>query len=212
MLKRMTSDSFNDRPLDDLLSAAKAGDAEAREKLLAESRSYLGVIAGARMEPWMRAKFDASDLIQQTLVEAHEALEQFDGDNEAAWKAWLKKMMQHNVQDAVRHYKQADKRDIRRERRADASNDDGQRMQIAGDDPTSSRLAANEERDQELLLAVAALPEDYRRVLTLRTVEKRPFDEVAATMERTVPATQMLWTRAVRKLEEALRDRSELAD
>lgn len=198
--------------LNDLLAAAKAGDATARDRLLAESRSYLGTLASAKMEPWMRAKFDASDLIQQTMIEAHEALEQFDGDSEAAWKAWLKKMMQHNVQDAVRHYKQADKRDVRRERRADRSTDDGQRMQIAADDPTASRLAANEERDGQLLQAVAALPEDYRQVLTLRTIEKRPFEEVAETMGRSVPATQMLWTRAVRKLEESLRDRSELAD
>lgn len=203
----MDSDTLNN-----LIAAAKSGDSTARDRLLAESRSYLGTLAQARIEPWMKAKFDASDLIQQTMIEAHEALDQFDGDSEAAWKAWLKKMMQHNVQDAVRHYKQADKRDVRRERRADVSNDDGQRMQIAGDDPTASRLAANEERDSELLQAVAALPEDYRRVLVLRTIEKRSFEEVAEQMDRSVPATQMLWTRAVRKLEESLRDRSELAD
>lgn len=203
---------MEDNALNDLLAAAKAGDESARDRLLTESRGYLGNLAQSKIEPWMRAKFDASDLIQQTLIEAHQGLEQFEGDSEAAWKAWLKKMMQHNVQDAVRHYKQADKRDVRRERRADASRDDGPRMQIAGDDPTASRLAANEERDTELLQAVAALADDYREVLTLRTIQKKPFEDVAAEMGRSVPATQMLWTRAVRKLEESLRDRSELAD
>ena len=196
--------------IEELLAAARGGDAAARDRLLAQSRSYLHVLADARMEPWMRAKFDSSDLIQQTMVEAHEGLERFDGDGEAAWKAWLKKMLQHNVVDAARHYKEADKRDVRRERSADASA--APAGGLSGDDPTASRLAADAERDAELMAAVAALPEDYRRVLTLRTIEQRPFGEVAETLGRSVPATQMLWTRAVRKLEESLRDRSELGD
>lgn len=196
--------------MEDLIAAARAGDAAARDRLLAESRSYLHVLADARMEPWMRSKFDASDLIQQTMVEAHEGLDRFDGDGEAAWKAWLKKTLQHNVVDAARHYKEADKRDVRRERSADAST--APAGGVAADDPTASRLAANAERDAELMNAVGALPEDYRRVLTLRTIEQRPFNEVAEALGRSVPATQMLWTRAVRKLEESLRDRSELGD
>lgn len=197
--------------IDALLSAARAGDAAARDALLAQSRGYLAVLAKARMEPWMRAKFDASDIVQQTLAEAHAGLDAFDGRGEAAWKAWLKKTLQHNVTDAARREK-ADKRDVRRERPADAGESSPMAAALPAADPTASRLAADAERDAELLAAVASLPEDYRRVLTLRTIEQRPFEEVAESLGRSVPATQMLWTRAVRKLEAALKDRSELAD
>ena len=194
--------------IDALLTAARGGDGAARDRLLAESRSYLAVLAKARMEPWMRAKFDASDIVQQTMLEAHEGFDAFDGHGEAAWKAWLKKSLQHNVADAARREK-AEKRDVRRQRPADAS--DGPPLPPA-DDATASRLTAHAERDTELLAAIASLPEDYRRVLTLRTIEQQPFEDVAATLGRSIPATQMLWTRAVRKLEATLKDRSELAD
>ena len=60
------------------------------------------------------------------------------------------------------------------------------------------------ERDLEIADSIAGLSEDHREVIVLRSLERLPFDEVARRMGRSRPAVQMLWTRAVRSLQEIL--------
>jgi RNA polymerase sigma-70 factor (ECF subfamily) len=54
--------------------------------------------------------------------------------------------------------------------------------------------------------AVSRLPEDYQEVVILRNLQQLPFDEVAERMGRSRPAAQMLWMRAIRKLQEILEE------
>lgn len=193
-----------------LLAAARGGDADAVERLLAASRSYLNVLADVQMEPWMGAKFDASDIVQQSLIDAHAGVGAFDGDTEGQWKAYLKKVLNHNLQDVVRRYKATEKRDVRRERNVEFA--DGSSRPLPATDPTPSRLTADAERDLELAAAIDSLPPDYREVIVARNLRKEPFAAIAERLGRSEAATQMLWTRAVRKLEGVLQGRSELAD
>ena len=60
------------------------------------------------------------------------------------------------------------------------------------------------EREFQVADALTRLPEDYQEVIVLRNLERLPFEEVAQRMGRSRPATQMLWMRAVRKLQEEL--------
>src|SRR3954454_5583431 len=62
-----------------LLARGRGGGAGARDRLFAHCRDYLGLAARARVEPWLRAKVDASDLVQQTLLEAHRGFGRFQG-------------------------------------------------------------------------------------------------------------------------------------
>ena len=196
--------------LDDLIAEARGGDADAVDRLLASSRSYLAVLAAARVQPWMKAKLDASDIVQQTLCDAHAGLGAFNGQTEGQWKAYLKKILQNNVQDVIRQYRGAAKRDVSRERGVEF--DDGSARPIAGRDETPSRITADEERDLELATAIDNLPEDYREVVIARNIRKEPFAEIAERLGRSEAATQMLWTRAIRRLQADLQGRSELAD
>src|SRR2546423_6289674 len=89
----------------DLLAQARAGDGPARERLFARCRDYLGFAARARVEGWLQAKVDTSDLIQQTLLEAHRGFGRFQGGTEAEWLAWLRRILDHNAADFVRRYR-----------------------------------------------------------------------------------------------------------
>ena len=110
-----SSSTGNDSLVAALLDRAREGDAQAEERLLAMCRNYLSVIARQQIGSWLRPKVDASDLVQQTLLEAHRGLPQFAGRSREEWFAWLRQILARNAVDFVRHYQQAEKRCVGRE-------------------------------------------------------------------------------------------------
>jgi RNA polymerase sigma-70 factor (ECF subfamily) len=191
----------------ELLSRARAGDDSARERLFASCRSYVHLIARAQVGTSLQAKVDASDVVQQTLLEAHLALAQFHGSTEEEWLAWLRKILSRNTADFVRQYRGTQKRELRREISMDRplANDSGSaRWEPAGPQESPSVLAMQKERELQLADAVSRLAADYQEVIVLRNLERLPFDEVARRMGRSRPAVQMLWMRAIQKLQAEL--------
>ncbi|MBV8881889.1 MAG: RNA polymerase subunit sigma-70, partial [Planctomycetaceae bacterium] len=85
-------------------------------------REYLRLLARLQFEPRLRAKLDASDIVQGTLLEAHQSRGQFRGSTEAELMAWLRKILSRNLADAVKEYGRA-KRDAGRERSMEAEVD-----------------------------------------------------------------------------------------
>lgn len=199
-------------PVVDLLRRARGGDDAARDELFEKCRTYVAVVARTRLESWLRAKADASDLVQQTLLEAHRGLDRFRGSTEAEWLAWLRQILNHNAADLVRRNKGTGERRGRREIPLDLQVDDSRRFVREPSDPgeSPSQIVLRREREIEVANAVSSLPQDYQDVIQLRNLQRLPFDEVAERMGRSRPATQMLWMRALRKLEETLADRSTL--
>ena len=193
-----------------LLARARAGDAVARDRLFAECRDYLGLAARARVEAWLRAKVDASDLVQQTLLEAHRGFGRFQGATEAEWLAWLRRILDHNAADFVRRYRGTGKRQVGKEvPLAGADSSVAGCPEPAADQESPSTAAARHEGELALTAALAKLSPDHREVIVLRNLQRLPFDEVAKRMERSRPAAQMLWMRAIHKLQETLTDSSQ---
>jgi RNA polymerase sigma-70 factor (ECF subfamily) len=199
--------SEDQAPLDDLLRRARQGDTPGREQLFAACRDYLGGMAHTQVESWLRAKVDASDLVQQTLFEAHRDFDRFQGATGAEWLAWLRRILTHNALDLVRQYHGTAKRQARREVGLRTAGDESALVGAA--EPASPEPSPSEQiiqRDDELRVAaaLAELTSDYRDVIVLRNLERLPFDEVARLMNRSRPAAQMLWMRAMKKLQETL--------
>ncbi len=206
----MTSSHRSDRSWSaTLIEQARLGDAEAREKLFRLSRSYLAVAARAQVETWLRVKVDASDVVQQTLLEAHQGFPKFQGSSEGEWLAWLRRILTNNLADMVRRYRTAAKRNVAREVSLQATRplDDSRpafEPQAHQSSPSQQLL-----QRENLLLVTAAMEQlsaDHREVIFLRNLMRLPFDEVARRMGRSRPAVQMLWMRAIRKLQQLLRD------
>lgn len=191
----------------ELLQKARAGDDAARDRLFVVCRNYVSIAARAEMASWLKAKVDASDLVQQTLLEAHRGLANFRGTTEGEWLGWLKRILVHNAADFVRRYHGVEKRCAGREVSL-AVADDSERIapQLSDGGPSPSQLVMQKELQLQVADAVARLPEDYQEVVILRNLQQLPFDEVAERMGRSRPAVQMLWTRAVRKLQEVLNE------
>jgi RNA polymerase sigma-70 factor (ECF subfamily) len=188
------------------LAAARAGDAAARDRLFGACRSFVATAARCHLQRRLQAKVDASDVVQQSLLEAHRGFDGFAGETPQEWLGWLKRIVAHNAYDAAKRYRGTAKRDAGREVPLAAHADASHGWHEQPIDPASSPSGRAIRWEQELLLAAAmeALDEDHREVLFLRNIERLPFEEVARRMGRSSGACRMLWMRAIAALKERL--------
>lgn len=195
------------RSISEVLEGARAGKPEDVDRLFAACRSYLGLVARAQVESWMKAKVDASDLVQQTLLEAHRDFARFEGRTEAEWLAWLRRILSHNAGDFIRRFRGSAKRQVQREVGIRRPGDDshlGGAPEPAAQVDSPSQALIRQEAELRVADALAELPADYQEVIMLRNLQRLEFNEVARLMGRSRPAVQMLWMRAIKKLQEVV--------
>ena len=165
-------------------------------------RSYLRLLANMQIDRRIRSKVDASDIVQQTLMQAHQAREQFRGDNDAQRAAWLRQILARNLIHATRDMTR-EKRDVRREKSIQASLDQSS-MRLEGllaADESSPSMKMN--RNEQVLLiakAVEELPEPQREALLMHYLEQKSLPEIAEAMDRTRGSVAGLVRRALESL------------
>jgi RNA polymerase sigma-70 factor (ECF subfamily) len=195
-----------------LLARARQANGEGLGALLELYRDYLGGLARARLGARLRAVVNPSDLVQQTFLEACRDFGRFEGTTGAQWRAWLRRILAHNLAALVEKHVQARKRDVRRQvsldRRPVAPGGSGADPGAALASPGSSPSAQARRHEASAVLAdrLARLPAADREVLRLRNLEGLAFEEVARRMGRTPGAVRVLWVRALDRLRLLLRD------
>jgi RNA polymerase sigma-70 factor (ECF subfamily) len=191
----------------DLLRRARAGDAEARGRLLEAYRGYLTLLARVQLGRALRAKVDPSDLVQEAFLEAHRDFEQFRGQTEAELLAWLRRMLATGLADQVRRYRGSRRRDPRLEEQLAAELDHSSQVldrALTALDHSPGARAARREEAVRLAGALERLPADYREVLVLRHFEGLTFPEVARRLDKTLDAVKNVWLRGLARLRRTL--------
>jgi RNA polymerase sigma-70 factor (ECF subfamily) len=181
--------------------------AEDYAKKLERCREYLRLLARLQLGPRLQGKFDASDVVQQTLLEAHAKRDQFSGDDEAAWMAWLRQVLAHNLADALRAFGQA-KRDVAREQSLeDAIHESSVRLEalLAAKQSTPSMRAERHEEAARLVEVLATLPEDNREALVMHYCQGMRLAEIARQLGRSPAAVAGLLKRGLKQLRSQLR-------
>jgi RNA polymerase sigma-70 factor (ECF subfamily) len=192
---------------DVLLREAQAGDATTLGRLLELYRRYLALLARVQIGQRLQGKVDASDLVQETFLEAHRNFPKFRGENEAQFVGWLRQILATRLADLLRRYLGTRGRDVRLERELEDALDCSSVLLagglIAGESSPSQQAAR---REQAVLLAdaLAQLPDDYREALVLRNLEGLTFPEVARRMGRSLDSVEKLWLRALARLRQVL--------
>jgi RNA polymerase sigma-70 factor (ECF subfamily) len=186
---------------------------DARDDLrsVEDYRNDLLLLVRLQMGPRLRAKVDASDVVQQAILHAHERRAQFRGATEGEWQAWLRTILANALSTIVRQYN-TQARNPRRERSLEAELDrSSSRLEglLAADLTSPSERVVRGEELLRLAHALAKLPDDQRRVVELHYVKGLAVAEVAQRIGRTRPAAVGLLFRGLKRLRELLREPGE---
>ncbi|MBL9121475.1 MAG: sigma-70 family RNA polymerase sigma factor [Phycisphaerae bacterium] len=189
-----------------LVAAAVGGDLEALSELLA----HVGpaVEAGLSIHRRWRGLLDPSDVMQVTYLEAFLAIRSFDKRSPGHFQAWLRRLAENNLQDAIRALS-------RRKRSAGppplsvttmASSDSREVLlaTLIATSSTPSRPVRRDEAFTRLEAAIARLPADYATVIRAHDLQGASIDAVAEQLGRSVGAIHMLRARALQRLADLL--------
>jgi RNA polymerase sigma-70 factor (ECF subfamily) len=179
---------------------------------LAKYRPYLLLLARMNLDQGLQGKLDASDVVQQTLLEAHRKRAQFRGQGEAEMAAWLRQMLAWAIADARRDHKRA-KRDVARERSLEATlhGSSSQLEALAAQQSSPSQRAIRHENMLRLAEALLQLPEDQRRAVELKHLQGLSVAEIARLLGRSDTAVGGLLRRGMTRLRELLQEREDEA-
>jgi RNA polymerase sigma-70 factor (ECF subfamily) len=201
--------SLPDSDPEALLRAARAGDRPALGQLLELYRDYLGLLARLQIGRRLQGKVDASDLVQETFLDAHRDFGRFRGSREEQLVSWLRQILAANLAMLVRRYRGTQRRDVRLERELEGELDASSRALdpglVASGSP--SQQAARREQAVVLANALGQLSDDHREVIILRHLEGLTFPQVAERMGRSVDGVKKLWTRGLVHLRRLLATR-----
>jgi RNA polymerase sigma-70 factor (ECF subfamily) len=187
------------------LPAAQTGSKEALGQMLEACRGYLLLIAGKELDPDLRAKGGASDLVQETLLEACRDFAQFQGNTEQELFGWLRRLLLNNLSNFARRYRDTAKRQTSAEVPLEGGHSSSNWAErLTGHDSTPSAQAMAHEQAQVVERALGGLPADYRQVILLRYQEELPFEEIGRLMGRSSNAAEKLWLRAIERLRQEL--------
>ena len=190
------------------MQQAKGGSMAAFGELLEGCRQYLLLVADRGLAADLQSKAGASDLVQETLMEAHQAFGRFEGNTEEELSAWLGKILRNNLANFQRRYRQTEMRQVVREISLEGNGfADGEEKLLEADTTSPSGKAIRKEDAGRVEQALERLPEDYHRVVILRHREERSFPEIGRLMDRSPDAARMLWWRAFERLADQLEGR-----
>jgi RNA polymerase sigma-70 factor (ECF subfamily) len=171
-------------------------------------RGYLHFFVRTKVDPRLQAKIDPSGIVQQTFLEAHQALSGFQGQTEEQKMAWLRRILANNLADEIRKL-QTGKRELGRERSLEgALEQSASRLEVwlQADQSSPSQKAEHHENELKLADALARLPEGQREALMLQHWQGWTVAEIGNHMGRSPEAVAGLIKRGLKQLRQMLRE------
>lgn len=174
-------------------------------------REYLCLLARAHLPPRHPSKIEASDIVQQTLLEAYEQRGTFRGQSDGELAVWLKQILVHNLADALRGGERA-KRDVRRERSLEVAIEDSfcrAEGWLAANEASPSQQAIRIEQLLNLAEGLAKLPDEQRDAVVLHHLQGWSLAQLAGHLQRSEASIAGLLRRGLKKLRELMEERGE---
>jgi RNA polymerase sigma-70 factor (ECF subfamily) len=164
-------------------------------------RPYLQIMAESQLFDRLKSKVDAADIVQQTLVQAYQARDQYRGQSSAERAAWLRTILNNVLLATAREFSRQ-RRDINREHSMQAIEQSSMHLTNLLIATTSSPSAAlhRQELANQLAHAMLALTSDQRQAVMLKYWEGLTLVEISQRLEKSTEAVAGLIFRAMQKL------------
>jgi RNA polymerase sigma-70 factor (ECF subfamily) len=198
----------NAEQTDQLLAQARQGDSKAIAELLANHREALRRMVGLRLDPVLARRVDASDIVQDVLIEANRRLPEYLDQPRMPFHLWLRHLARDQMIDAHRRHRQAKRRSLDREQSLFAAGADDSAVDLLGQllDPeqTPASAALRQELQARLEQAINRLSPDDREIILMRHHEQLSNQDVARALSLSEAAASMRYLRALRRLRKVL--------
>lgn len=191
---------------DRLLDRAQAGDLDALVQLLEATAPSVRAILEPKIGRKHRAMLSIDDVMQVTYMEAISRIGGFSGGGSRGFLAWMIRIAENNLIDAVRGLEAA-KRPNPSRRMENRSHEDSMvaMVEAIGVTVSTPSLAAHKGEVVSCIhQAVQKLPSDYCRVIMMYDLQGRSIEEVVQELGRSKGAIYMLRARAHEHLREVL--------
>lgn len=174
------------------------------ERPLESFRPYLRMLAAAQLPGNLRGQVDPSDVVQNTLLKAHEHFDQYRGTSEAELAAWLRRILSNALIDALR-------RVTREPQLLQAVEQSSSHLEalLTANVSTPSEQAVRQEELERLAQALEQLPEEQRTAIQLQQIQDYSVEDIAKLMSRSKTAVGGLLKRGMRRLRELMREGSD---
>jgi RNA polymerase sigma-70 factor (ECF subfamily) len=173
---------------------ARDGTPEAISQLTEACRQYLLMIANAELDPGVRRKAGASDIVQEALMAAQQDFGSFRGNSEAELRRWVRKILVNKIASSWRFYGETARRDIHRELEI---RQEDERDDLIDPHPTPHQQALATERTSAIESVLSRLPEHYQQIITMRSFDHRSFAEIGEHLSISTDAARKMWCRAL---------------
>jgi RNA polymerase sigma-70 factor, ECF subfamily len=200
-----------------LLADAEAQKTGAVDELLGQFREPLRKVVNLRLDPVLARRVDASDIVQDVLIEATQRLREYLKKPNMPFHLWLRHLAQDRIIDTHRRHRLAQRRSIDKEQpiQRPAWAEDSSASLVADlvdSDRTPSTEAIRLELQKKLEAAISELEDDDREIILMRHTEQLSNQDVAQAMKITEAAASMRYLRALRRLKSVLLPQSSFED
>ncbi|MBL8794791.1 MAG: sigma-70 family RNA polymerase sigma factor [Planctomycetia bacterium] len=189
-----------------LLDDVRAGDRSALDRLLAEHRQFLRWFVELRLDPHIRARVDASDVVQEAQLEAVRRVDNYLERPALPFRLWLRQIAFDRLLMARRQHVEADRRAVTREAPLPDGSSIALGQQVLAGGPTPSQHLARDEMAERVRRAVAELPEADREILLMRNFEGLTNLEAAQLLALDPATASKRYGRALLRLRQLLSD------
>jgi len=171
-----------------------------------ERAEWLHEFLERKIPAHLQGTMGVEDILQQVWIAAFRGSVEFEMQGADGFDRWLRRIAQRKLINAIR-----DANAVKRGGRHRTVNGGRETSSlldlfahIAGRDRTPSSEEGAREAVHAVKIAISALPDDHRRVITMHHIEGRTSDEVAEVLQKSLPAVNGLLYRAMCGLREQL--------
>ena len=193
----------------ELLKNVADGDKSAMNRLMDRHRDAVRRMIQMRLDHAVARRVDASDVVQDVLMEASQRLNDYMQNPSMPFHLWLRQLAKDRIIDMHRRHRAAKRRSVDREQKLSGLGSDDQSAAdlaalLKDAELTPAAAALRKEMEERFLVALDQLEENDREIVIMRHFEHLGNSEVAEALKLSAPAAGMRYLRAIRRLRELL--------